>query len=98
MSPTIGIDVGGTKVAAGVVDDQGRIVGKLRPTPSASPELTAAVIAEAATELLSRPEVSAVGVGAAGFVNEAAGTVAFAPNLAWRDELLRAKVEGMSQA
>ncbi len=96
MSPTIGIDVGGTKVAAGVVDDQGRIVEKLRrSTPSASPELTAAVIAEAATELLRRHEVSAVGVGAAGFVNEAAGTVAFAPNLAWRDEPLRAKVEGM---
>lgn len=73
MSLTIGIDVGGTKVAAGVVDDQGRIVEKLRrSTPSASPELTAAVIAEAATELLSRHEVSAVGVGAAGFVNEAA--------------------------
>src|SRR5215472_13712689 len=96
MSLTIGIDVGGTKVAAGAVDDQGRIVEKLRrSTPSASPELTAAVIAEAAAELLSRHEASAVGVGAAGFVNEAAGTVAFAPNLAWRDEPLRARVEGM---
>jgi len=96
MSLTIGIDVGGTKVAAGAVDDQGRIVEKLRrSTPSASPELTAAVIAKAATELLSRHEASAVGVGAAGFVNEAAGTVAFAPNLAWRDEPLRTKVEGM---
>src|SRR5215472_2806928 len=96
MSLTIGIDVGGTKVAAGAVDDQGRIVEKLRrSTPSASPELTAAVIAEAAAELLSRHEANAVGVGAAGFVNEAAGTVAFAPNLAWRDEPLRARVEGM---
>jgi glucokinase len=96
MSPTIGIDVGGTKVAAGAVDDQGRIIEKLRrSTPSASPALTAAVIAEAATELLSRHEASAVGVGAAGFVNEAAGTVAFAPNLAWRDEPLGTKVEGM---
>src|SRR5215831_8550138 len=96
MSLTIGIDVGGTKVAAGAVDDQGRIVEKLRrSTPSASPELTAAVIAEAAAELLSRHKASAVGVGAAGFVNEAAGTVAFAPNLAWRDEPLRTRVEGM---
>ena len=33
MSLTIGIDVGGTKVAAGVVDDQGRIVEKLRRSP-----------------------------------------------------------------
>jgi glucokinase len=96
MSLTIGVDVGGTKVAAGAVDDQGRIIEKLRrSTPSASPELTAAVIAEAAAELLSRHDASSVGVGAAGWVNEAAGTVAFAPNLAWRDEPLRAKVEGM---
>ena len=96
MSLTIGVDVGGTKVAAGAVDDQGRIVEKLRlSTPSASPEQTAAVIADAAADLLSRHKATSVGVGAAGFVNESAGTVAFAPNLAWRKEPLRAKVEGM---
>jgi glucokinase len=96
MSLTIGVDVGGTKVAAGAVDDQGRIIEKLRrSTPSTSPELTAAVIADVVTELLSRHDATSVGVGAAGFVDEAAGTVAFAPNLAWRDEPLRAKVEGV---
>ena len=43
MSLTIGVDVGGTKVAAGVVDQAGRIVEKLkRSTPAASPEQTAA--------------------------------------------------------
>ena len=96
MSLTIGVDVGGTKVAAGVVDDHGHIVEKLRrSTPSTSPELTATVIADAVTELLSRHDARSVGVGAAGFVDEAAGAVLFAPNLAWRDEPLRAKVEGM---
>jgi glucokinase len=96
MSPTIGVDVGGTKVAAGVVDDHGRILEKLRrATPAASPERTAAVIAGVVTELLGRHDVSAVGVGAAGFVDEAGGTVAFAPNLAWRGEPLRAKVAGL---
>jgi len=96
MSLTIGVDVGGTKVAAGAVDDQGHIVEKLRrSTPSTSPELTATVIADAVTELLSRHDARSVGIGAAGFVDEAAGTVLFAPNLAWRDEPLRAKVEGM---
>jgi glucokinase len=96
MSLTIGVDVGGTKVAAGAVDDQGRIVEKLRrSTPSTSPERTATVIAEAVAELRSRHDVGCVGVGAAGFVAEAGGTVLFAPNLAWRDEPLRAKVEGL---
>ena len=96
MSLTIGVDVGGTKVAAGVVGERGRIVEKLRrSTPAGSPERTAAAIAAAVTELRGRHEVAAVGVGAAGFVDAAGGIVAFAPNLAWRDEPLRAKLTGM---
>ena len=94
MSLTIGVDVGGTKVAAGVVDKQGRIVEKLkRATPSASPPQTADSIAGAVTELLGRHDVDAVGIGAAGFVDEVRSSVLFAPNLAWRDEPLQKEVE-----
>ncbi len=94
MSLTIGIDVGGTKVAAGVVDERGKIVEKLRrPTPSASPAGTERVIADAITELRSRHRVHAIGLGAAGFIDETRATVRFAPNLAWRDEPLRSRVE-----
>jgi glucokinase len=94
MSLAIGVDVGGTKVAAGVVDDQGKIVEKLkRPTPAASPAGTEQVIVEAVTELLSRHDIGAVGIGAAGFVDEARSTVLFAPNLAWRDEPVKKRVE-----
>jgi len=90
MSLTIGIDVGGTKVAAGVVDEQGRIVEKLRrSTPAARPDQTVRVIGEAIMELLGRHEVEAVGIGAAGFVDETRSTVLFAPNLAWRDERIQ---------
>src|SRR6266571_1377043 len=71
MSLTIGVDVGGTKIAAGAVDERGIILEKLRrPTPSASPERTAMVIAETVTGLLRRHKAEAVGVGAAGFVDE----------------------------
>jgi glucokinase len=94
MRLTIGVDVGGTKVAAGVVDAGGRIIEKLRrSTPAASPSRTAEVIAAAVAELLSRHGAEAVGVGAAGFVNETRSSVVFAPNLAWRDEPLEHKVE-----
>jgi glucokinase len=94
MSLTIGVDVGGTKVAAGVVDDSGRIIEKLRrSTPAARPDSTVEVIAGAVTELLSRHEVDAVGIGAAGFVDETRSTVLFAPNLAWRDEPVEKLVE-----
>jgi len=91
---TIGVDVGGTKVAAGVVDERGRIVEKLkRPTPSASPKRTAEVIVDVVAELASRHQAEAVGLGCAGFVDEARATVRFAPNLAWRDEPVKSDVE-----
>ena len=94
MSLTIGVDVGGTKVAAGVVDERGKIVEKiLRATPSVSPARTEQVIAEAVSELLSRHRAQAVGLGAAGFIDEARATVRFAPNLAWREEPLRLRVQ-----
>ncbi|MFY9886801.1 MAG: ROK family glucokinase [Streptosporangiaceae bacterium] len=94
MGLTIGVDVGGTKVAAGVVDDDGQIVEKLkRDTPAASPDSTIEVIAGVVSELLARYEVEAIGIGAAGFVEQTRSSVLFAPNLAWRDEPVKKLVE-----
>lgn len=94
MTLAIGVDVGGTKVAAGVVDEDGRIIAKLkRSTPAASPERTEHAIADAVTELLAHHRVEAIGLGAAGFVDSARATMLFAPNLAWRDEPLKERVE-----
>jgi glucokinase len=94
MTLAIGVDVGGTKVAAGVVDDDGRIIAKLkRSTPAASPARTEQAIAGAVTELLGDHDVTAIGLGAAGFVDSARATIPFAPNLAWRDEPLKQRVE-----
>lgn len=94
MGLAIGVDVGGTKVAAGVVDEDGRIVEKLRrPTPSSDPMQTADTIAAAVTDLRGRHEIGAVGLGVAGFVDEARARVVFAPNLAWRDAPVKKAVE-----
>jgi glucokinase len=91
---TIGVDVGGTKAAAGVVDSDGRILEKLkRSTPAASPRQTAQVIADVVKDLLSRHEAGAVGLGAAGFVDQERSAILFAPNLAWRNEPLRRSVQ-----
>jgi glucokinase len=90
----IGVDVGGTKVAAGVVDERGRILAKLkRSTPAASPLRTEQAIAEVVTDLLATHEVAAIGLGAAGFVDGDRATMLFAPNLAWRGEPLKQRVE-----
>ncbi|GAA2406778.1 ROK family glucokinase [Actinomadura vinacea] len=98
MALTIGVDVGGTKVAAGVVDDRGRILEKVRrPTPSTNPKETAAVIADVVDLLKGKFEdVAAVGLGSAGFVDQTRSTVLFAPNLAWRDEPIKKKVEDLT--
>jgi glucokinase len=94
MSLAIGVDVGGTKIAAGVVDKNGAILEMVkRPTPAANAAGTIGVISDAVTELLGSYEVDAIGIGAAGFVDESRSAVLFAPNLAWRNEPVARKVE-----
>jgi glucokinase len=94
MSLTIGVDVGGTKIAAGVVDANGSIVEMVkRPTPAANASGTIDVISDAVRELLTRYDVDVVGIGAAGFVEESRSAVMFAPNLAWRAEPVARQVE-----
>ena len=89
MSLTIGVDVGGTKIAAGVVDDAGAILATTRrETAATDPVMLEEQIQDAVAELLVSHAAVAVGVAAAGFVNATTGVVLFAPNLAWRDEPL----------
>jgi len=93
MALTIGFDIGGTKLAAGVVDDDGEILQLVRRgTPSSDPDQIEDRIAEIVEELRSDHDVSAVGIGAAGFIDVDSAVVLFAPNLAWRDEPLRDEV------
>ncbi|MGI5213990.1 ROK family glucokinase [Plantactinospora sp. CA-290183] len=90
MTLTIGVDVGGTKVAAGVVDVSGEVRTRIRrDTPADDVAKTRDVIVEMVTELAAEHEVAAVGIGAAGWIDAARSTVLFAPNIAWRDEPLR---------
>jgi glucokinase len=93
MGLTIGVDVGGTKIAAGVVDDTGAVLTTDKVgTPAADPTAVQQAIAALITTLAAQHPVEAVGIGAAGFVDAARDTVLFAPNLAWRNVALRAAV------
>lgn len=93
MALTIGVDVGGTKVNGGVVDEQGAILTRTRrPTPGSSPQHVEDTIAAVVADLRAEHEVSAVGIGAAGFIDADRARVLFAPNLSWRDEPLRDEV------
>ena len=94
MGLTIGVDVGGTKIAAGVVDESGRVLlTSRRDTPAGEADQTEDVIADVIAELRALHEVEAVGLGAAGFVDAGRSSIVFAPNLAWRNEPLREAIE-----
>ncbi|GAA4405993.1 ROK family glucokinase [Fodinibacter luteus] len=90
----IGIDIGGTKVAGGVVDAAGRVLARTRrdtPHRSTSPRVVEDTIVSVVEELLAGTDraILAVGIGAAGFVAADRATVVFAPHLSWRNEPLR---------
>jgi glucokinase len=92
---TIGVDVGGTKVAGGVVDEDGTIVAETRVrTPALDADATTEAIVSVIETLRADRDVSAVGVAIAGFVDATRSRVYFAANLrGWRDEPLRTVVE-----
>ncbi|OII61478.1 MULTISPECIES: ROK family glucokinase [unclassified Streptomyces] len=93
MGLTIGVDIGGTKIAAGVVDEEGTILDIHRvPTPPTSEGIVDA-ICTAVSEAGRGHDVEAVGIGAAGYVDDKRATVLFAPNIHWRHEPLKDKVE-----
>ena len=93
MGLTVGVDVGGTKIAAGVVDDAGSILEEeTEPTPATDPAAIATAIADVVGRLRRSHDIEAVGVGAAGFVDAKRSTVLFAPNISWADEPLAGRV------
>jgi glucokinase len=93
MGLTIGVDIGGTKIAAGVVDEQGTILDTVAvPTPP-TPEGVVDALAAAVRDVSTGHAVEAVGIGAAGYVDDKRATVVFAPNIRWRHEALKDKVE-----
>ncbi|MGZ4595491.1 MAG: ROK family glucokinase [Actinomycetes bacterium] len=94
MSLTIGVDVGGTKVAAGVVDEKGGVLVHARvDTPPHNPAAVVDAIAMVVRQLRAAHDVEAIGVGVAGFVDNSRAKVYFAPNLRWQDVHLRHELE-----
>ena len=93
----LGIDIGGTKIAGGVVDEFGVVLDCVRrETPGNAVVAVEEAIVSVVDDLCARVEaatlgtVVAVGVGAAGWVSTDRSTVLFSPHLAWRNTSLRA--------
>lgn len=98
MSLTVGLDIGGTTLAGAVVDEAGNIVARAqRETPASATSDIVSAAADLVDELTGDHEVVGVGVACAGFVDRSGTTVLFAPNLPWRDEPLKAKLEDLTR-
>lgn len=86
----VGVDVGGTKLAAGLVAADGSVLDRTRfSTPDTADGIVDRIV-EAVTQFCQRHHLTdpPVGVGAAGLIDRD-GTVRFSPNLPWRDFALR---------
>lgn len=94
---TLGVDLGGTKVAVGLVDAEGNIAAShVYPTHAdAGPDAVIAGIVSCVKAALgdAARSAAALGIGVAGQVDAATGTVHFAPNLNWREVPLGAELE-----
>lgn len=81
---TIGIDLGGTKMSAGIVDESGTVLKKVtvgRPVDQAG-------MVEGPLELaaqLMQADIAAIGLGAAGLVSWPDGRLVWGPNVVGRD-------------
>ncbi len=77
----IGVDVGGTKIAAGVVTPEGKILEEVRyPTPH-SPGTLVEIIAKTITEVKDAHEAGGVCLAVPGLILAQENKVVFSPNL-----------------
>lgn len=96
---TIGIDLGGTKIAAGVVDEKGTILAQTQRRTLAERPYQQVIkdMAEASLEAIEKAglkvsDISSIGVGVPGFFDKKTGVVVFCTNLGWHDVPLRAEM------
>lgn len=90
----VGIDIGGTKIGGALVDPEGNIIRESRvPTPAHDSDAIGDAVVQLIQELADGVDVLAVGVAAAGFVDAQRANIVYAPNLSWRNEPLKAKIQ-----
>ncbi|MFF7140480.1 ROK family protein [Streptomyces nodosus] len=95
------LDIGGTKIAGGLVDGHGRILLRAqRPTPAQEDgDTVMGTVEDVMAELASSPlweRTGAVGIGSAGPVDASAGTVSPVNVPGWRDYPLVGRVRAVT--
>lgn len=82
----LALDIGGTKIAAGIVDDAGTVVHRFQqPTPQDSAEAAWQTTADLIDQARAAAPVRAVGIASAGPVSLGAGTISPVNIAVWQD-------------
>ncbi|GHO61804.1 glucokinase [Ktedonobacter sp. SOSP1-52] len=95
----VGVDVGGTKIAAGIVNAQGQVSGRVKlPTDTRSVEHTLQSIASGIRSTIqatqgSSQRIKAIGLGIPGMVDPLQGVCQLSVNLGWRDVAVKTWLE-----
>ena len=96
----IGIDIGGTKILAGLIDDSGSVIGK-RKVPVGRDkryEKVRAVIVDLLNDMLREKglhgrSISKIGIACAGQIEKDTQKILFSPNLRWKNAPLKKDME-----
>lgn len=89
---TVGVDIGGTSVRAGVVDSGGAVLDQGRARTASGKAALEDAITGVVADLAGEHPVAAVGLAVAGFVTADRLRVRFAPHLPWRDAAVVARL------
>ncbi|MDI9915993.1 ROK family protein [Rhodococcus sp. IEGM 1379] len=92
----IGVDIGGTKVAAAVITSAGEVIESVRAeTPAAGRAAVLDTTAALIDKLRAEHAVSGIGVGSPGIVDRASGRVVFASDIlpGWNGAEVREELE-----
>jgi glucokinase len=100
----IGIDLGGTKIYAAVVDHAGKIIASARKRTKSELgfDSVAARMVACAREAVSQAkmtfnDIAAIGIGSPGPLDLKQGTIIETPNLGWKNAPLKATIENALQ-
>jgi glucokinase len=90
---TVGVDVGGTSVRAGLVDSGGAVLATRQVATPADDAALEDAVAGVVTGLADAHQVCAAGLAVAGFVSRDRRRVGFSPHLPWRDVAVAERIE-----
>ena len=99
----IGIDLGGTFIKGGIIDDEGKIVvnDKVPTESDGGSEVVVRNIAKLCNSLLAKANMSAddvegIGMGVPGMIDSERGEVIYSNNLGWEDFSISKELEALT--